>query len=75
MSRQLGRIILNRVTTKLSMLYEQNWTKKVSIDGKTDSFGSYVVNEIIVEMNEENSSDIFLLNCGQSKYLRHRQIL
>ena len=34
----------------------------VSIDEKTDSLGSYVVNVIFGEMNKENSGDIFLEN-------------
>ncbi|KAJ4428403.1 hypothetical protein ANN_24423 [Periplaneta americana] len=35
----------------------------VSIDETTDCMGRYVVNIIVGEMNEENSGDIFLLNC------------
>ena len=35
----------------------------VSIDETTDSLGCYVANVIVGEMNEENSGDIFLLNC------------
>lgn len=35
----------------------------VSIDETTDCMGRYVVNVIVGEMNEENSGDIFLLNC------------
>ncbi|KAJ4437535.1 hypothetical protein ANN_17680 [Periplaneta americana] len=62
MSRQLEKIILNHVTTKLLMSYEQNWTEKiwVSIDETTDCMGRYVVNVIVGDMNEDNSGDIFL---------------
>ncbi|KAJ4439531.1 hypothetical protein ANN_07655 [Periplaneta americana] len=35
----------------------------VSIDETTDCMGRYVVNVIVGEINEENSGDIFLLNC------------
>ncbi|KAJ4425798.1 hypothetical protein ANN_27423 [Periplaneta americana] len=35
----------------------------VSIDETTDCMSRYVVNVIVGDMNEENSGDIFLLNC------------